>query len=59
LMTGIKAIQEVLQSQGKCGCASLEECGRGLLRKHFGKITPRSLQADTRRAESIRGRYSS
>ena len=36
LMAGIKAIQSVLQNQGKCGCASLEECGKGLLRKHFG-----------------------
>ncbi len=32
LISEIKAIQLVLQNQGKCGCATLEECGKGLLR---------------------------
>jgi MerR family redox-sensitive transcriptional activator SoxR len=33
LMEGIKAIQSLLQPQGKCGCASLEECGRCIFQK--------------------------
>lgn len=32
LMNEIKAMQLVLQVQGRCGCATLEECGKGLLR---------------------------
>jgi MerR family redox-sensitive transcriptional activator SoxR len=39
LIKEIKAIQLVLQGQGKCGCASLEECGKGLLRSECGKVT--------------------
>jgi MerR family redox-sensitive transcriptional activator SoxR len=49
LMAGIKAIQQVLQSQGKCGCASLEECGKGLLRGQFGKLPLQMRSADLRR----------
>ncbi len=37
LVHSIKVIQLALQNQGKCGCASLEECGKGLLRKQCGK----------------------
>ena len=36
LMNGVKAMQLVLQTQGKCGCASLEDCGRSLLRDGCG-----------------------
>lgn len=36
LAEGIKAIQSVLQRAGKCRCASLDECGKGLFRKVFG-----------------------
>src|SRR5215469_7322692 len=39
LVSGIKAMQLVLQGQGKCGCASLEECGKGLLRSECGDAT--------------------
>lgn len=31
LMKGIKAMQTLLQNQGKCRCTSLEQCGKGLL----------------------------
>jgi hypothetical protein len=37
LVHSIKVIQLALQNSGKCGCASLEECGKGLLRKQCGK----------------------
>ena len=30
-MAAIKALQALLQNQGKCACASLEECGKYLL----------------------------
>lgn len=30
-MAAIKALQGLLQNQGKCACASLEECGKYLL----------------------------
>jgi MerR family redox-sensitive transcriptional activator SoxR len=33
LMEGIRTIQSMLQNQGNCGCASLDECGKGLFRK--------------------------
>jgi MerR family redox-sensitive transcriptional activator SoxR len=36
LVNEIKAIQLVLQGQGKCDCATLEECGKGLLRNRCG-----------------------
>ena len=49
LMTGIKALQLVLQGQGKCGCASLEECGKGLLRNGCEEVTVKSLSAKHRR----------
>jgi MerR family redox-sensitive transcriptional activator SoxR len=39
LVNEIRAIQLVLQGQGKCGCASLEECGKGLLRNSCGDTT--------------------
>lgn len=41
LVNEIKAIQLVLQEQGRCGCATLEECGKGLLRNRCGDATPR------------------
>jgi MerR family redox-sensitive transcriptional activator SoxR len=46
LMNGIKALQLVLQGQGKCGCASLEECGKGLLRNGCGDVIVKSLPAN-------------
>src|SRR6204780_3381476 len=46
LVHSIKIIQLALQSQGKCGCASLEECGKGLLRKHCGKGATRTRRAN-------------
>jgi MerR family redox-sensitive transcriptional activator SoxR len=39
LVNEIKAIQQVLQAQGKCGCATLEECGKGLLRNRCEDAT--------------------
>jgi MerR family transcriptional regulator, redox-sensitive transcriptional activator SoxR len=42
LVHSIKVIQLALQNQGKCGCASLEECGKGLLRKQCGKTAVKS-----------------
>jgi MerR family redox-sensitive transcriptional activator SoxR len=45
LVHSIKIIQLALQNQGKCGCASLEECGKGLLRKQCGKVTVKSRTA--------------
>jgi len=42
LVHSIKLIQLALQNQGKCGCASLEECGKGLLKKQSGKVTATS-----------------
>jgi MerR family redox-sensitive transcriptional activator SoxR len=50
LMHSIKVIQLSLKNQGKCGCASLEECGKGLLRKQCGKDTERSATATFGRA---------
>lgn len=49
LMNGIKAIQLVLQSQGKCRCASLEECGEGLLRNECGDVIAKPLPSGRRR----------
>jgi MerR family transcriptional regulator, redox-sensitive transcriptional activator SoxR len=48
LMNGIKALQLVLQGQGKCGCASLEECGKGLLRNACGDVTVKSRAVNLR-----------
>ena len=42
LVHSIKVIQLALQNQGKCGCASLEECGKGLLKKQCGKTSEKS-----------------
>jgi MerR family transcriptional regulator, redox-sensitive transcriptional activator SoxR len=42
LIHSIKVIQLALRNSGKCGCASLEECGKGLLKKRFGKVSERS-----------------
>jgi MerR family transcriptional regulator, redox-sensitive transcriptional activator SoxR len=36
LMDGIKTMQSLLRGSGKCHCASLDECGKGLLRKNCG-----------------------
>ncbi len=36
LMEEIKTIQSLLQNQGKCGCASLEECGKCLFQRGTG-----------------------
>jgi MerR family transcriptional regulator, redox-sensitive transcriptional activator SoxR len=46
LVHSIKVIQLALKNSGKCGCASLEECGKGLLKKQFPKtaIKTRSLK---------------
>jgi MerR family transcriptional regulator, redox-sensitive transcriptional activator SoxR len=49
LMNGIKALQLVLQGQGKCGCASLEECGKGLLRNGCGDVIVKSVPVNLRR----------
>jgi MerR family redox-sensitive transcriptional activator SoxR len=46
LVHSIKVIQLALQNQGKCGCASLEECGKGLLKKQCGKIPEKSRPAN-------------
>lgn len=46
LVHSIKVIQLALQNQGKCGCASLEECGKGLLKKQSGKISEKSRTAN-------------
>jgi len=48
LVHSIKVIQLALQNQGNCGCASLEECGKGLLRKQCGKVALRSLPTSSR-----------
>ena len=42
LVHSIKVIQLALQNQGKCGCASLEECGKGLLQKQCAKVAVKS-----------------
>jgi DNA-binding transcriptional MerR regulator len=49
LIAGIKALQLVLQGQGKCGCASLEECGKGLLRNGCGDAMVKSVRVTLRR----------
>jgi MerR family redox-sensitive transcriptional activator SoxR len=46
---GIKAIQLVLQGQGKCGCASLEQCGKGLIRNECRDVTVKSRPRNHRR----------
>jgi|SRR5580704_13575865 MerR family redox-sensitive transcriptional activator SoxR len=50
LMNGIKAIQLVLQGQGKCNCASLEECGKWLLQKRRVGASAKSQPAEFRRS---------
>jgi MerR family transcriptional regulator, redox-sensitive transcriptional activator SoxR len=50
LINEIKAIQRVLQGQGKCGCASLEECGKGLLRNSCGDATAKSRTSSRARS---------
>lgn len=40
LMEGIKSMQSLLQRSGKCRCASLDECGKGLLRNLCGGVQP-------------------
>ena len=50
LVKEIKAIQTVLQGQGKCGCASLEECGRGLLKQRCGDLAIKVRTLHNRRA---------
>jgi MerR family transcriptional regulator, redox-sensitive transcriptional activator SoxR len=59
LVHSIKVIQVALQNQGKCGCASLEECGRGLLRKQCGKVTVGSRSLNSRRAAILPTRFRS
>jgi MerR family redox-sensitive transcriptional activator SoxR len=49
LINEIKAIQLVLQGQGKCGCASLEECGKALLRNGCGEVIVKSAPVNLRR----------
>jgi MerR family transcriptional regulator, redox-sensitive transcriptional activator SoxR len=46
LVHSIKVIQLALQNQGKCGCASLEECGKGLLKKQSKKLSENSRPAN-------------
>jgi MerR family redox-sensitive transcriptional activator SoxR len=46
LVHSIKVIQLALQNQGKCGCASLEECGKGLLKRQRGKISDKLRPAN-------------
>jgi MerR family transcriptional regulator, redox-sensitive transcriptional activator SoxR len=53
LMIGIKSIQLILQGAGKCGCASLEECGQGLLKKQRGKINEKSRLANFGRRSNL------
>ena len=50
LISEIKAIQLVLQNQGRCGCATLEECGKGLLKGRCGEFAVASQASDYRRA---------
>jgi MerR family redox-sensitive transcriptional activator SoxR len=50
LVNEIKAIQAVLQGQGKCGCASLEECGKGLLKQRCGDLAIKVRTLHNRRA---------
>jgi MerR family transcriptional regulator, redox-sensitive transcriptional activator SoxR len=49
LVNEIKAIQLVLQGQGRCGCASLEDCGEGLLRGSCGDAKVESRRLNHRR----------
>lgn len=49
LVNEIKAIQLVLQGQGKCSCATLEECGKGLLRGRCGDVKVESRRLNYRR----------
>jgi MerR family redox-sensitive transcriptional activator SoxR len=49
LMNGIKALQLLLQGQGKCGCVSLEECGKGLLRNLCQDVIVKSRPGNHRR----------
>jgi MerR family redox-sensitive transcriptional activator SoxR len=49
LISEIKAIQLVLQGQGKCGCASLEDCGKGLLQNRCGDAMVESRALTHRR----------
>jgi MerR family transcriptional regulator, redox-sensitive transcriptional activator SoxR len=50
LINEIKAIQLVLQGQGKCGCATLEECGKGLLRNSCGDAAAKSRTSSRARS---------
>jgi len=43
LMEGIKAMQQLLQRQGNCQCASLEQCGKGLLQHACADAPVKSL----------------
>jgi MerR family transcriptional regulator, redox-sensitive transcriptional activator SoxR len=49
LVHSIKVIQLALQNQGKCGCASLEECGKGLLKKRYENAAVKSRPKNFRR----------
>ncbi len=42
LIHDLKAMQQVLQGEGKCRCASLEECGKWLLEKKSGDTIRRT-----------------
>lgn len=53
LVNEIKAIQLVLQGQGKCRCATLEECGKGLLRNSCGDPPASSRHLNHRRAPGV------
>jgi MerR family transcriptional regulator, redox-sensitive transcriptional activator SoxR len=48
LVHSIKVIQLALQNSGKCGCASLEECGKGLLKKQRGNFDIKSRRKNFR-----------
>ena len=53
LVSEIRAIQLVLQGQGKCGCATLEECGRGLLLNNCGNIMAKPRPLNHRRTPTV------
>lgn len=53
LVSEIRAIQLVLQGQGKCGCATLEECGKGLLLNNCGNIMAKPRPSNHHRTPTV------
>jgi hypothetical protein len=41
LINELTSMQAMLQNQGKCGCASLEECGKWLIENRYGAAAGR------------------